>query len=426
MQQQHGRAVLRAETAPVATMTLPEPAAMLSQWALWRAGVHSSDEFSAHYCEGRARLSLGDGFSGCNRVRRGTSLLLARSLARRPSGNDGQRWLDLMSGCGIRALRWGLEALPEDGSGLELWVNDADPDRLPLLESNLAVLQSRVAALRLSAMPAEVLLARAFVEKRFFDLIDLDAFGSPSALIQLVLQVLAFDGVLLLASTDGRSPTGHDRRGAIRHFGAAARVHQPAGRWRCGCSWVCWPGRPGVWVGLQPLLAFSEGRTFRLAVRLTRRPIAAEEEHLGLVARCERCGDQQLQSMLRLQGWPHCHCQDGGGRWAISGPLWLGPLQDSQALADLMDPSTELQTSTQNLIKRLQADPGMPARIWPTDELSRRLGMAGPPRVADLVEALRSAGHQAWPSSVMAGQVRTDADLPELLQLCVGLRSEGL
>ena len=41
----------------------------------------------------------------------------------------------------------------------------------------------------------------------------------------------------------------------------------------------------------------------------------------------------------------------------------LDRCRDSQALADLMDPSTELQTSTQNLIKRLQADPGMPARI---------------------------------------------------------------
>ena len=373
-------------------------------------------------------MSLGDGFFRAeSRPARDISVLLARLLARRPPGDDGQRWLDLMAGCGIRALRWGLEALPEVGSGVELWVNDADPDRLPLLKSNLAVLQSRDEALRLSAMPAEVLLARAFAEKRFFDLIDLDAFGSPSALIQPVLQVLAFDGVLLLASTDGRSPTGHDRPGAIRRFGAAARVH-PAS-WELALRLQLGLLARQTWMlgrGLKPLLAFSEGRTFRLAVKLTRRPTAAEEEHLGLVARCERCGDQQLQSMLRLQGWPRCHCPDGGGRWAISGPLWLGPLQDSQSLADLMDPRMELHTSTQHLIQRLQADPGMPARVWPTDELSRRLGMDGPPRVADLVEALRSAGHQAWPSSVMAGQVRTDADLPELLQLCVGLRSEGL
>ena len=354
-------------------------------------------------------------------------MLLARSLNRRLPGDAGQRWLDLMAGCGIRALRWGLEAIPEDGSGVELWVNDADPDRLPLLETNLGPLHSRVQALRLSSMPAEVLLARAFAEKRFFDLIDLDAFGSPSALIQPVLQVLAFDGVLLLASTDGRSPTGHDRRGAIRHFGAAARVH-PAS-WEMALRLQLGLLARQAWMlgrGLQPLLAFSEGRTFRLAVRLARRPSAAEQEHLGLVARCERCGDQQLQAMLRLQGWPRCHCADGTGRWAISGPLWLGPLQDPQVLAALMDPRAELATSTATLIQRLQADPGLLARVWPTDELSRRLGMDGPPRVADLVKTLRRAGHRAWPSALMAGQVRTDADFPELLQLCSGLRSQGL
>ena len=376
-------------------------------------------------------MSLGDGFFRAeSRPARDISVLLARylarSLARRPSRAGGQRWLDLMAGCGIRALRWGLEALPEVGAGLELWVNDADPDRLPLLESNLAVLQPRVKALRLSAMPAEVLLAHALTDKRFFDLIDLDAFGSPSALIQPVLQVLAFDGVLLLASTDGRSPTGHDRPGAIRSFGAAARAH-PAS-WELALRLQLGLLARQAWMlgrGVQPLLAFSEGRTFRLAVRLTRRPTAAEEVHLGLVARCERCGDQQLQAMLRLQGWPRCHCADGIGRWAISGPLWLGPLQDPQVLAELMDPRAELATSTATLIQRLQADPGLPARVWPTDELSRRLGMDGPPRVADLVETLRRAGHRAWPSALMAGQVRTDADFPELLQLCAGLRSKG-
>ena len=376
-------------------------------------------------------MSLGDGFFRAqSRPARDISVLLARylarSLARRPSRAGGQRWLDLMAGCGIRALRWGLEVLPEVGAGVELWVNDADPDRLPLLESNLAVLQPRVEALRLSAMPAEVLLAHALADKRFFDLIDLDAFGSPSALIQPVLQVLAFDGVLLLASTDGRSPTGHDRPGAIRSLGAAARAH-PAS-WELALRLQLGLLARQAWMlgrGVQPLLAFSEGRTFRLAVRLTRRPTAAEEEHLGLVARCERCGDQQLQAMLRLQGWPRCHCADGIGRWAISGPLWLGPLQDPQVLAELMDPRAELATSTATLIQRLQADPGLPARVWPTDELSRRLGMDGPPRVADLVETLRRAGHRAWPSALMAGQVRTDADFPELLQLCAGLRSEG-
>ena len=54
---------------------------------------------------------------------------------------------------------------------------------------------------------------------------DLDAFGCPAALVPLALEAVAFGGVLYLASTDGRSATGHDRQAALRRFGAAARAH---------------------------------------------------------------------------------------------------------------------------------------------------------------------------------------------------------
>ena len=63
-------------------------------------------------------------------------------LARHQQQNaEGQlRWLDLMAGCGIRGLRWGLEAVPARAERVELWVNDGDPDRLPCMESNLSAL----------------------------------------------------------------------------------------------------------------------------------------------------------------------------------------------------------------------------------------------------------------------------------------------
>ena len=66
----------------------------------------------------------------------------------------------------------------------------------------------------------------------------------------------------------------------------------------------------------------------------------------------------------------------------------------------------------------MQADPGCPARVWSTAELSKRLGLQGPPPLQDLVAALQAAGHQAYASSVMAGQLRSDAKFPELLQHC--------
>ena len=387
---------------------------------------------TSHYREGAAQLVLGDGFfRPDSRPSRDLSVLLA-AWQRQQRGDQPCRWLDLMAGCGIRALRWGLEAGSPAGAvcaPITLTVNDADEARASLLRSNLEPLRTAPLALELRQEPAEVLLRRAYLDKQHFDLIDLDAFGSPNALLQAALQALAFNGVLLLASTDGRSPTGHDRSAAVRRFGAAARVH-PAS-WEIALRLQLAALAREAWMlgrGLEPLACFSDGRTFRLAVRLTQRAAAYEERQLGLLARCEVCGDQAQQALLKLQGWRACGCGLGQGRWAVTGPLWLGPLQSPAAISELLALADGLDITLapagRRLLQRLQADPGLPVCCWSSAELARRLHLEGPPALRDLVHGLQAEGHQASVSGVMAGQLRTDAPLDSLLQICRQLSRE--
>jgi len=345
----------------------------------------------------------------------------------RDVGPDRQlRWLDLMAGCGIRALRWGLEAAPACPIPPRIQANDADPDRLAVLQANAAPLLKLGLEPQLTDRPADQLLAASQLRGDRFDLIDLDAFGSPGPLIQPALQSLRFGGILFLASTDGRSPTGHERIGAVRSLGSAARVH-PAS-WALALRHQLGLIARLAWMnglGLRPLLSFSDGRTFRTAVRMQQRPDSDQEQNLGLLARCESCGDQQQQSLLKLTGWPSCCCS-ADGRWMVSGPLWLGPLQDPTYLETLMALPVPVAAATQRLLARLQADPGDTARVWPTAELSQRLGLPGPPPLQALVATLQAAGHQAHASGVMAGQVRSDAEFPDLLQLCRHCCQEGI
>ena len=381
-----------------------------------------------HYREGLAEVSLGQGFFRPeSRPARDLSVLMARhqSLhAMKPL-----RWLDLMAGCGIRALRWGLEALGNPAVETELWINDGDPDRLPLIQANV---QPLGCSTRLTSDAADLLLHRAIVQRHWFDFIDLDAFGAPGPLIQPALRALRFDGLLFLASTDGRSPTGHDRAGAIRSLGTAARAHPSS--WEMALRQLIGLVARQAWMlgrGLQPLFSFSEGRTFRLALRLRHQIPGGDEQKLGMVARCERCGAQRVQPLLKLSGWPVCDCADGQGRWSISGPLWIGPLQETHLLQQLIVDAQELgcqqiSPATLRLMHRLQADSGDGPTVWPTDELARRLGIGGPPALGPLVEALQAAGYRASASGVMPGQVRTDAELPQLLQICTSLRGEGI
>jgi tRNA (guanine26-N2/guanine27-N2)-dimethyltransferase len=380
----------------------------------------------AHYCEGAARLQLGGGFFRPeSRPSRDLGVLLARHLA----ATGPLRLLDAMAGCGVRALRYGLEA-----DAAAVWANDADPERLPLLRTNLAALQQRPVAVQITSRTAQQLLAHCLLRQRRFELVDLDAFGCPAALLPLALEAVAFDGVLYLASTDGRSPTGHDRVAAVRRLGAAARAH-PAS-WElalrlqlAAVARVAWAmGR-----GVEPLFSFSEGRTFRTAVRLRRRAAAGEEGHLGLLAHCHGCGDQQVQSLLRLRGWSACLCRaDQGPPLAVSGPLWTGPLQHPATLAALQQQAQAasswaapscLAAPTARLLAGLQADAGGLARCWPLAEIGRRLG-SGPPRLEGLVEALRRRGYQAQASAVMAAQIRSDAPWAEILAVAGSLQAE--
>ena len=371
-----------------------------------------------------------------SRPARDLSVLVAASTLVGAPRDRPLRWLDLMAGCGIRSLRWGLEARGASDQPVDLWVNDADQERGPLLAANLEPLHAcDGVSLNLSHHPAERLLREAYLEHRFFDLIDLDPFGCPNVLLQSTLQAMRFGGVLLLASTDGRSPTGHDRCAAVRRFGAAARAHPSS--WELALRLQLAALAREAWLlgrGLEPLFSFSDGRTFRVAVRMRQRIRSGEEQQLGFLARCDRCGDQAVQAMLDLQGWRPCACTDGCGRWAVSGPLWIGPLQDISQINGLLEISNGLDAAlsmglregqdltlasrSRRMLEGLMADPGQPACCWSTAELSRRLQLKGPPAIEPLVAALRASGHSASVSGVMAGQVRTNAPLGILLRRC--------
>ncbi|MEB3270790.1 MAG: N2,N2-dimethylguanosine tRNA methyltransferase [Synechococcus sp.] len=379
---------------------------------------------STHYCEGLARLELGAGFfRPGSRPSRDLTVLLAQLQV----GRGRLQLLDLMAGCGIRSLRCGLEA-----GAAQIWANDADPDRLPLLQRNLAPLDGPT-RLRCTALTAQQLLAGCLQRRERFDLVDLDAFGCPSALLPLALEAVALDGVLVLTSSDGRSPTGHDRLAALRRLGAAARAH-PAS-WELALRLQLGVVARSAWAlgrGIEPLLSFSDGRTFRTAVRLHRRPAPGQERQLGLLGHCHRCGDQQVQSLLDLGRWPACLCAaaaDGAAPpLAISGPLWIGALQDAATVAQLLaqarrNPVTAA-AATLRILERLATDPAELPRCWPTAAIARQLG-GGPPPLAALVNELRRRGHQAAASGLMEGMLRSDAPWSVILAQSRRLKAAG-
>lgn len=363
--------------------------------------------------EGVADVEIGSGFfNPSSRPSRDLGVLLARILARRRP----LRILDLMAGCGLRSLRYGLEA-----QARFLWVNDANPDRLPLLRTNLAELRN-MCLIKETSQRAHRLLADCLLRSERFDLVDLDAFGSPYALVPLALESIALDGVLYLASTDGRGMTGHDRRAGLRRIGASVRCH-PAS-WEMALRLQLGLIARSAWCqgrGVDPVFSFSDGRTFRTAVRLRRNLRPDEEIQLGLVAICNVCGDQQVQSLMSLKRWMDCNCSCQGSRaLAVIGPLWIGPLQDTQILDAMavegLQTPLSLCKDTERLLDRLRKDRGWPARCWTLAIIAHQLRASQPP-LDGLVRRLREEGYEASVSGLMPGQLRSNAPWDSILSL---------
>ncbi len=111
---------------------------------------------------------------------------------------------------------------------------------------------------------------------------------------------------------------------------------------------------------------------------------------------------------------------------AISGPLWIGALQDGTTvealLADAPLSAGGIAPESLRLLRRLAADPGDTPRCWPLALIGRQLG-GGPPPLQALVEALRRQGHGAWSSGVMEGQLRSDAPWEPILASAAALVS---
>jgi tRNA (guanine26-N2/guanine27-N2)-dimethyltransferase len=243
--------------------------------------------------------------------------------------------------------------------------------------------------------------------------------------VPLALESVALDGVLYLTSTDGRGATGHDRRAGLLHLGASVRCH-PAS-WELALRLQLGHIARSAWSqgrGMEPVFSFSDGRTFRTAIRLRRSPQPDEERELGFLAICNSCGDQQVQSLLHLKRWHDCGCTPHGTRaLAVSGPLWIGPLQHIPTLDAMADEGAahpiSLSKGAERLLGRLRQDRGWPAQCWSLAMISRQTGACQPP-LDGLVSRLRQEGYQASASGVMPGLLRSDAPWRTILSLARG------
>ena len=366
--------------------------------------------------EGSAHFSTtGAFFRASSKTGRDLAILAALAHRHHLANLDGRlRIVDAMTGCGVRAVRYLLEAEAD-----YVWANEGNWELHKLIQLNLqANLDLRLPAsrYRLTHQDANAVFFEAYQHQDFYDLIDIDSFGSPMPTLSTSLWAVKLGGLLYLTSTDGRATSGRAPDSSLRAYSAYARahpaIHEQGLRLLIGMA-VQQAAARGL--SARPVFSWYHGEVNRVMVRVTQASHWRRDCY-GFLTYCHACGQFGTLDWKRLGKGSSCTCQSIDPP-IVSGPMWLGPLHSLDDLAAMYRIAVQKGWRDRSaLIDIMQSEANMPPYFYPLAEIGRRARIDIPPR-RTLINELTKAGFKASATHLSAQAIKTDAPLVDCLDL---------
>jgi tRNA (guanine26-N2/guanine27-N2)-dimethyltransferase len=355
--------------------------------------------------EGKATFEIGSAFFNPKAETARDLAILAAAVYRRDRGN--LRVLDAMAGCGVRSLRYALESNADF-----VWANDSNSDIREVLKSNLAQLDAE--RYQLSDRDAIRVFFDCYNRQDYYDLVDVDSFGSPVPYVHACLSACAIGGMIYLTSTDGRTVTGRAPENCVADYGAYARIH-PAAHEQ-GLRLILGNVQQQAasrGMGIKPVFSYFTGQTYRVMVRLVA-SIQLTEKNYGFLGFCHECGTYQLVDWRKLG---RANCVHDQRSLVLSGAMWLGNLHDVPQIRQFIElAKTWDWTSQIRLLDLMQAEAEMPPYFYTLGEIGKR-GKLDIPKSDYLLQTLRNLGYRASLTHIDREAIKTDADMKTCIQV---------
>ena len=375
---------------------------------------------NGQYQEGKARFAISQGIA----TRAATAFyrtksqigrdlaVLAAAIYRQQQGQ--LRVIDAMTGCGVRPLRYHLEA------GADwVWANEGNPDLHDLLSINLRQGMAPE-SYRITHQDANQLFFSCAQQRDYYDLIDIDSFGSPTPFLTTALWAIKLGGLLYLTSTDGRTTSGHALEKSVQIYGACARSHPAAHeqglRLLMGCAAQQAASRGFC---IEPVFSIFNGSIHRVMVRVVTGPW--QHEDYGFLVYCHGCGQFRTANWRQLG---QLSCKRCGVAPVVSGPMWLGPLHNIDYVGQMAALAIRWQwpQRIQRLLAIMQQEASMPPYYYPLAEIGRR-GQTDVPARERLIKEICDRSYRATRTHLDTQAIKTNAPLQVCLDIARYLQS---
>ncbi len=316
---------------------------------------------------------------------------------------------DPLAGIGVRGIRYAKEV---DGVRRSV-VNDRSQEASELIKRNVKT-NGLDALVEARSSDANIVLRE---NQGRFNFVDLDPFGSPAPYLDAACGAMSRRGILALTATDTAPLCGTHAKTCLRRYGAVPLkteyCHELGVRILAGFA-----QRVGGLheLALTPILAHATLHYFRIYLSASRGAHRADEviENIGFISQCCSCARRTATRGLAPKLPTQCEC---GGELAHAGPLWLGRLIDKQftleVVQDLSARNFKSKHQELTLLSRCVEEADGPATFYDLNEVARLAGVA-PPKIAEVISALRLRGHFASRTHFSDTGFRTDAPVEEI------------
>ncbi len=301
--------------------------------------------------------------------------------------------LDPLAATGVRGFR----ILKEVEGTKRVVFNDANPKAVKLIEKNLKLNKIKKSRYEIHKKDANSL----FLEKRKFDFVDIDPFGSPIRYLRNVGYALSKDSILGVTATDSGALAGKFTKACFRRYGVFV-------------SRTDFAKELGVRVLITSILQ-------NLAVHeLTFEPLYSHANHyfrtIGLV---KYGSDKNLSKIQMVSYCPKCHnkkigietvCDNCKGKMDLIGPLWTGKIQNRDFCKNLLS-KFEFKNKKEIVLCSQEID--FPF-YYDLHQIAKSLKTSSP-KIEEVIETLRKKGFEASRTHLCATGVKTTSSVKYVL-----------
>lgn len=312
--------------------------------------------------------------------------------------------VDALSATGVRGIRYYIESWKSE----ELILNDKNPEAIKLIQLNLKY--NNIEEAKVYNRDANSLLYEIKA-----DYVDIDPFGSPAPFILSSISSIIRNGIAAFTATDLSPLEGSSKLSCRRKYDAIN--FKLSSSKEIGIR---------ILIGkiireaailektVYPLFSFYADYYYRLFLKVDKGAKKADKNinNLKYFGECPRCGYQQF-----LQDNCKTLCPKCGTEMIIVGPLYSGPLIDSEfirLLIEAYEKFTYISTfdRVKKLLNLISNESKYTSVYYKLDKLASKLKLPKLPSIANVLECLGQASRTHFDPK----GIKTDKEYEEIIK----------